>query len=320
MINGVDINDNLFAQPQNLFIEDAIEETQVLTSGISAEYGRFTGGVVNAITKSGGNTFSGSGRVNLLNPAWTTETPFEVLEAAPTHHAISCSETLRRDLRRSDRAGSAVVLHRRAAMRNVDNQATLPQTGYRSADRHEQARRDQDHRHRGARPHDSGRLSEQPAHAERTTPGFRASSSIRTARSIAAARTGTTTRTIEASLRNNVLVEAQYSERRFQFARRRRHEHEHRRLAVHLASAARAIYNAPYFDATDPEDRNNRQLTGSVTNYWNAGGRHETKGGYEWFRSQRTGGNSQSSTLVRLQRRFRDQRGRRAACSTRPAG
>ena len=55
MINGVDINDNLFAQPQNLFIEDAIEETQVLTSGISAEYGRFTGGVVNAITKSGGN-------------------------------------------------------------------------------------------------------------------------------------------------------------------------------------------------------------------------------------------------------------------------
>ena len=58
MINGVDINDNLFAQPQNLFIEDAIEETQVLTSGISAEFGRFSGGVVNAITRSGGNIFS----------------------------------------------------------------------------------------------------------------------------------------------------------------------------------------------------------------------------------------------------------------------
>ena len=71
MINGVDVNDNLFAQPQNLFIEDAIEETTVLTSGISAEYGRFSGGVVNAVTKSGGNTFSGSYRVNLLNPSWT---------------------------------------------------------------------------------------------------------------------------------------------------------------------------------------------------------------------------------------------------------
>jgi hypothetical protein len=57
MLNGVDVNDNLFAQPQNLFIEDAIEETQVLTSGISAEYGRFSGGVVNAVTKSGGNNF-----------------------------------------------------------------------------------------------------------------------------------------------------------------------------------------------------------------------------------------------------------------------
>src|SRR5207253_9408002 len=77
MVNGVDVNDNLFANPQNLFIEDAIEETQVLTSGISAEYGRFSGGVVNAITKSGGNRFSGSGRVNFLNPAWTDETPFE---------------------------------------------------------------------------------------------------------------------------------------------------------------------------------------------------------------------------------------------------
>src|SRR3954466_5021398 len=77
MVNGVDVNDNLFANPQNLFIEDAIAETQVLTSGISAEYGRFSGGVVNAITKSGGNNFSGSGRVNFLNAAWTAETPFE---------------------------------------------------------------------------------------------------------------------------------------------------------------------------------------------------------------------------------------------------
>ena len=32
----------------------------MLTSGISAEYGRFTGGVLNVITKSGGNDFSGS--------------------------------------------------------------------------------------------------------------------------------------------------------------------------------------------------------------------------------------------------------------------
>ena len=71
MLNGVDVNDNLFGSPQNLFIEDAIEETQVITSGITAEYGRFTGGVVNAVTKSGGNTFSGSFRTGFSNPSWT---------------------------------------------------------------------------------------------------------------------------------------------------------------------------------------------------------------------------------------------------------
>src|SRR5262245_29604465 len=87
MVNGVDVNDNLFAQPQNLFIEDAIEETQVLTSGISAEFGRFSGGVVNAITKSGSNRFGGSVRLNLTNPSWTTATPFEEIRGQDTVEA-----------------------------------------------------------------------------------------------------------------------------------------------------------------------------------------------------------------------------------------
>ena len=59
LMDGVDINDNIFASPHNLFIEDAIDETQVLTAGISAEYGRFSGGVVNIVTKRGGNHFLG---------------------------------------------------------------------------------------------------------------------------------------------------------------------------------------------------------------------------------------------------------------------
>ena len=46
--------------------------------------------------------------------------------------------------------------------------------------------------------------------------------------------------------------------------RRRRHQHGHRRLAVHRADQCACLYNAPYFDATDPENRNNRQLTGNV--------------------------------------------------------
>ena len=77
LINGVDVNDNVFGTANNVFIEDAIEQTSVLTSGISAEYGRFTGGVINMITKSGGNRFSGSFRANLSNDSWTVETPRE---------------------------------------------------------------------------------------------------------------------------------------------------------------------------------------------------------------------------------------------------
>src|SRR4029450_3288730 len=77
MINGVDVNDNLFGSAQPVFIEDAIEQTSVLTSGISAEYGRFTGGVINMITKSGGNPVSRSFRANFSNDSWTVETPRE---------------------------------------------------------------------------------------------------------------------------------------------------------------------------------------------------------------------------------------------------
>src|SRR5207244_11948196 len=76
LVNGVVINENLRGQALNLFIEDAIQETKVSTGAISAEYGRFGGGVVNMITKSGGNAFSGSFRKTFNNDAWRSLTPF----------------------------------------------------------------------------------------------------------------------------------------------------------------------------------------------------------------------------------------------------
>lgn len=75
LVNGVVVNENLRGQPHNLFIEDAVQETTILTGGISAEYGRFTGGVVSTITKSGGNEFSGSLRDNISNADWRNKTP-----------------------------------------------------------------------------------------------------------------------------------------------------------------------------------------------------------------------------------------------------
>ena len=76
LVDGVVVNENLRGQPHNLFIEDAIQETTILAGGVSAEYGRFTGGVVSTLTKSGGNTFSGSFRDSFSNPDWTEKTPW----------------------------------------------------------------------------------------------------------------------------------------------------------------------------------------------------------------------------------------------------
>lgn len=75
-VDGANIQENLRGQTHTLFIEDAIQETTVLTGTVSAEYGRFTGGVVNSITKSGGNEFHGTYRDNLDNPAWTMPTKY----------------------------------------------------------------------------------------------------------------------------------------------------------------------------------------------------------------------------------------------------
>ena len=75
LINGVNVNENLRGQPRTLYVEDAIQETKISTANISAEYGRFNGGVVNMITKSGGNRFSGSFRDSLTNDAWRALRP-----------------------------------------------------------------------------------------------------------------------------------------------------------------------------------------------------------------------------------------------------
>ena len=76
IVNGVVVNENIRGQALDLFIEDALQETTITTGAISAEYGRFQGGVVQAITKSGGNEFSGSYRIRFDNNKWTHLTPY----------------------------------------------------------------------------------------------------------------------------------------------------------------------------------------------------------------------------------------------------
>src|SRR5207253_1858858 len=52
---------------------EAIDEVVVSTSGISAEFGRAQGAIVNVITKSGTNTFSGSVKYLVTNDKWNEQ-------------------------------------------------------------------------------------------------------------------------------------------------------------------------------------------------------------------------------------------------------
>jgi hypothetical protein len=60
---------------------DSLQEVQVTTGGISAEFGQASGGVFNFITKSGGNTLSGGGRFYLNDEALNMNNVSDELKA-----------------------------------------------------------------------------------------------------------------------------------------------------------------------------------------------------------------------------------------------
>ena len=76
LLDGAEISDPFFGTGTTVYLEDAIEEVQVLTSGIGARYGRFQGGVVNAITKSGSNDFEATLRYEFDKESWNEKSPF----------------------------------------------------------------------------------------------------------------------------------------------------------------------------------------------------------------------------------------------------
>src|SRR5712664_3051603 len=86
-LNGVIVNDYSNAGPGNVLGGnagvDAIQEFSVLTSNYSAEYGFTSGGVINAITRSGTNTFHGTAFDFLRNQAFDATNFFNNLSHLP---------------------------------------------------------------------------------------------------------------------------------------------------------------------------------------------------------------------------------------------
>jgi len=63
LVDSLPANENTRGLSRPFFIQDAVLETRVSTGAVPAEYGRFQGGVVQTITRSGGNTVAGSIRI-----------------------------------------------------------------------------------------------------------------------------------------------------------------------------------------------------------------------------------------------------------------
>ena len=84
-IRGGERSNNAFTVPQ-----ESIQEFQVVAAGYSAEFGRSTGGLVNAITKSGSNRLKGSAFYVNRNRDWAEDNAFGQ-SAAPTQQQFGGS-------------------------------------------------------------------------------------------------------------------------------------------------------------------------------------------------------------------------------------
>lgn len=71
-INGLNVTDPYRRQGFSSVPFGFYEEFQVKTGGYSAEFGRSTGGVINAVTRSGGNEFHAGAEVTLEPDSWTS--------------------------------------------------------------------------------------------------------------------------------------------------------------------------------------------------------------------------------------------------------
>ena len=295
LMNGVDINDNVLGTPNNVFIEDAIQEVQVLSSGISAEYGRFSGGIVNVITRSGGNTFSGAFRTNFTNPAWSVESPFE--KSAGTSRASKLSPTYEAT------AGGPILRNRLWYFGGLRAERTTTQTSF-AQTRIPYTTSNDNTRY-------EAKLTGTIAPGHTLQGNFIDNRTDLRQPSIGAAidpvtiTTPSTPNRIFAATWRGVLGARTFAEAQVSQKNWRLQNAGGTSAAVVdspfltrgvLGVPASLLYNGPYFDSTDPEERNNRQLTASVSHMLasRAVGTHEVKGGFEYFTSTRVGGNSQS--------------------------
>ena len=297
MINGVDVNDNLFGTANNLFIEDAIEQTSVLASGISAEYGRFSGGIINMVTKSGGNLFGGSVRANFTNDAWTKVTPRE--------RAANISRTDKLNHNYEGTFGGPLVRDRAwfftaGRWQENDLEQTLPTTNLPFT----QTTKNNRFEVKGTGTIATGHTIvanyirntvEQTRVPFAFTIDPNVSETIQPDNDLVVGSYngvlgGRAFVNVQASRKYNALIGQGGTDTNIV-------------ASPFLTRGGGGVpvqlhFNGNYFDATDPEERNNNQISGSLAYFLTppSYGSHDLKTGADYYVTSRTGGNSQSAT------------------------
>jgi outer membrane receptor protein involved in Fe transport len=304
LVDGVDVNDNLIGSMNDLYIEDAVGEVQVLTSGVSAEYGRFSGGVVNVITKSGSNMFAGSYRSTFTRPSWSKETPFESANNIERGKPTTANPYLTNKLSRiSEFTGGGPLAKDRvwffaaARFENSSTFGTMPATSVAYTKTNDSKRYEgkvtgslrQGHTLQGSFIDNRVHRGNEPVLSFSIDRASLISPSVPN-------RLGVVN--YNAALTQRMLLSAQYSQKDWSTEGVGGTSTNILDSPFLTRTGPQYQYNAPYFDASDPEQRNNQQLTASLTYFASSRhfGSHELKGGFESFVDQRVGANAQSST------------------------
>jgi outer membrane receptor protein involved in Fe transport len=104
LLDGININDYSNQAPGSILGgnlgADAVSEFTVLTTNYSTEYGRTSGGVISAITRSGTNQFHGSAYEFLRNSALDARNYFDLASIAPfrrNQFGVSAGGPIRKD-------------------------------------------------------------------------------------------------------------------------------------------------------------------------------------------------------------------------------
>ena len=77
IIDGGDVDDDIWGAPVQSFIQDSIQEFQVVTNRFDAEYGKALEAVLNVVSKSGTNKFSGTAFGFFRDDAFKAKNYFE---------------------------------------------------------------------------------------------------------------------------------------------------------------------------------------------------------------------------------------------------